>query len=139
MTGALPEGGGLAPAGRLRDEHGARDWQPPPGVVIAPAHPGDGRTNVLFETRAADDGRPVLPVFTSLQRLVAAFGPAQPWLAVKMQTVLEVAADGGLAGVVIDPVVPPGAWRWGTQDLEHLERALDGPQSEDDLPEVTRS
>ena len=34
-----------------------RDWHPPPGVVMRPAHPGDGRTEVLFETRPDADGR----------------------------------------------------------------------------------
>ena len=143
-AGHPPEGGPGWPASRyagdksLRDGE-VRDWQPPPGIVIAPAHPGDGRTEVLFETRTDADGRQVLPVFSSLRRLIAAFGPAQPWLALKLHTAREVAASGGLADVLVDPAVPPGAWRWSTQDLERLEQALDGPQSTDDPSEVRRS
>jgi hypothetical protein len=99
-----------------------------PEVVIVPAHPGGDRAEVLFETRADDEGRDVLPAFSSVQRLVAAFGPDQPWLALRLHTARELAITSGLADILIDPVVPRDVWRWGDQDLERLEDSLDGPQ-----------
>ena len=71
-------------------------------------------------------------MFTSLRRLLAVFGPEQPWIAVNVHTAREVAASGGIADVLVDPSVPLGVWQWGTQDLERLDQALDGPQSTDD-------
>jgi hypothetical protein len=37
----------------------------------------------------------------------------------------ELAAAGGIPQVVLDPVVPLGAWRWHYSDLEALARSLD--------------
>lgn len=99
-----------------------------PEVVIVPAHPDDGGTEVLFETRLDDVGRDVLPAFSSVQRLVEAFGPDQPWLALRLHTARELAISSGLADILIDPVVPNDVWRWSDQDLERLEESLDGPQ-----------
>jgi hypothetical protein len=93
-----------------------------PYIVIAPAHPAHERTEIVFEVRPGDEGTDVLPVFSSVRRLVAAFGPAQPWLALPLHKVRELAAAGGVRQVVLDPVVPAGAWRWQYSDLETLER-----------------
>jgi hypothetical protein len=98
-----------------------------PEVVIVPAHPAIGRAEVEFETRTDDVGRDVLPAFSSVQRLVEAFGPDQPWLALKLHTARELAITNGLADILIDPVVPSDVWRWTDQDLEWLEDSLDGP------------
>ena len=102
-----------------------RDGPVPPDIVIAPAHPAHERTEIVFEVRPGDEGTDVLPVFSSVRHLVAAFGPAQPWLALPLRTVRELAAAGGVPEVVLDPVVPPGAWRWQYSDLETLDRSLD--------------
>jgi hypothetical protein len=110
-----------------------------PEVVIVPAHPAEGRTEVLFETRTDDAGQDVLPAFSSVQRLVEAFGPDQPWLALKVETARELAISTGLADILVDPAVPPDAWRWTDQDLERLEESLDGPQSRGNPPEMRRS
>jgi hypothetical protein len=96
-----------------------------PDLVVAPAHPARERTEIVFETRPGADGTDVLPVFSTVRQLVAAFGPAQPWLALPLRTVRELAATGGVRQVVLDPVVAPGAWRWHYSDLEALERSLD--------------
>jgi SseB protein N-terminal domain len=109
----------------------------PPEVVIVPAHPAEGRPEVLFETRTDLAGRDVLPAFSSVQRLVEAFGEDQPWLALKLHTARELAVTSGLADIVIDPVVPRDAWRWNDQDLELLEESLNPPQSTD-YPSETR-
>jgi SseB protein N-terminal domain len=100
-----------------------------PEVVVVPAHPNDGSTEVLFETRLDDVGRDVLPAFSSVQRLVEAFGPDQPWLALRLETARELAISNGLADIMIDPVVPGDVWRWNDQDLEKLEESVDGPRS----------
>lgn len=110
-----------------------------PEVVIVPAHPGGGGTEVLFETRTDDAGQAVLPAFSSVQRLVAAFGPDQPWLALKLETARELAISTGLADILIDPAVPRDAWRWTDQDLQRLEESLGGPQSRGYPPEMRRS
>lgn len=101
-----------------------RDGPVLPGIVIAPAHPAHQRTEIVFEVRPGTEGTDVLPVFSSVRRLVAAFGPAQPWLALPLRTVRELAAAGGVPQVVLDPMVPSGAWRWQYSDLETLERSL---------------
>jgi hypothetical protein len=96
-----------------------------PDFVVAPAHPAHQSTEIVFEVRPGADGVDVLPVFSSVRHLVNAFGPAQPWLALPLRTVRELAAVGGVRQVVLDPVVTPGAWRWRYSDLEALERDLD--------------
>lgn len=97
-----------------------------PDIVIAPAHPAPHEpTEIVFEVRPGDAGTEVLPVFSSVRQLVAAFGPAQPWLALPLRTVRELAAAGGIREVVLDPVVPAGAWRWQYSDLETLQQSLD--------------
>jgi SseB protein N-terminal domain len=102
-----------------------------PDVVIAPAHPDDGRREIVFEVRESAEGRNVLPVFSSVPRLVATLGPAQPWVALPLHEVRALAAGGGVHEVVLDPVARPDAWRWKYQDLEMLEQRLDRPQSPD--------
>jgi type III secretion system (T3SS) SseB-like protein len=98
-------------------------------IVIAPAHPAHERTEIVFEVRPGTEGIDVLPVFSSVRHLVAAFGPAQPWLALPLRTVRQLAAAGG---VVLDPVVPANAWRWQYSDLKTLDRSLgdEGPGPE---------
>jgi SseB protein N-terminal domain len=102
-----------------------RDGPVLPGIVIAPAHPAPHEpTEIVFEVRPGEAGTEVLPVFSSVRQLVAAFGPAQPWLALPLRTVRELAAAGGIREVVLDPVVPAGAWRWQYSDLETLQQSL---------------
>jgi hypothetical protein len=67
-----------------------RDGPVPPDIVIAPAHPAHERTEIVFEVRPGTDGTDVLPVFSSVRHLVAAFGEAQPWLALPLHTVREL-------------------------------------------------
>jgi hypothetical protein len=100
-----------------------------PEVVVVPAHPAVDQTEVLFETRTDELGRDVLPAFSSVKRLVEAFGPDQPWLALKVETARELAITTGLADILIDPAVPRDIWRWTDQDLERLEESLDAPQN----------
>jgi hypothetical protein len=75
----------LPPAGRHRRAQDAADgqlWQPE--FVIVPAHPlppGE-EGDLAFETRQDEEsGVTVLPVFSTVPRLVQALGHAQPWVA----------------------------------------------------------
>jgi len=96
----------------------------PPDLVIAPAHPASKSTEIVFEVRPGADGADVLPVFSSVRKLVETFGPAQPWVALPLVKARELAAAGGIGEVELDPVVPAAAWRWHYSDLETLADSL---------------
>jgi len=95
-----------------------------PDLVIAPAHPANENTEIVFEVRPGAGGPDVLPVFSSVRKLVETLGPAQPWVALPLVKARELAAAGGIGEVVLDPVVPAGVWRWHYSDLETLARSL---------------
>lgn len=89
-----------------------------PDIVFAPAHPADrAGGEVVFEVRELADGTPVLPVYSSATRLVAALGPAQPWAAFPIQTARELMAMAGVSMVVLDAEIVPGSPRWRPEDL----------------------
>jgi hypothetical protein len=96
-----------------------------PEVVLAPAHP-DVRlghdADVVFEVRRAPDGGRALPVFTTVERLVATLGPEQPWVALPLRNIQHLMSAAGVPTIVIDPGAEPGAWRWQMSDLEDLAR-----------------
>jgi hypothetical protein len=114
--GSLPFGGPLPP---------------PPDIVIVPAHPDPGGTEISFEVRQGPGGMNVVPVFSSVRKLVLALGEAQPWVAMPLLRVRELAAEGGVPEVLLDPAVLPGSWEWSFADLETLEQVLDRPQDDD--------
>jgi hypothetical protein len=93
-----------------------------PEIVIAPAHPGmDSRSQqIVFELRESANSAAVLPVFSSVRRLVEALGRAQPWVALPLTRIRELAAAGGIHTVMLDPEVQLAAWRWRYDDLENL-------------------
>jgi hypothetical protein len=97
-----------------------------PELVVVPAHPAlaGEEQDVVFEVRQTDTGLNVLPVFTSVRRLVETLGHAQPWVAMPLIRVRELAAAGGIHEVVLDPSAGPGAWRWQYQDLVTVEESL---------------
>ncbi len=94
-------------------------------IVIAPAHPAleDGERDIVFELRESAGAATVLPVFSSVPRLVEALGHAQPWVALPLHKVRRLAAASGVRTVLLDPDVQPGAWRWGYDDLDRLPRS----------------
>jgi SseB protein N-terminal domain len=102
----------------------------PPEIVIVPAHPDPGGTEISFEVREGPIGMNVVPVFSSVRKLVVAFGEAQPWVAMPLRRVRELAAEGGVLEVLLDPAVLPGSWEWSFTDLETLEQVLDRPQDD---------
>lgn len=93
-----------------------------PEYVVVPAHPAPagGPAGVVFETRETPGGQAVLPVFSSVEFLVGTLGHAQPWVAMPLATVRELAAAGGLREVALDPAAEPGAWLWKPEDLGAL-------------------
>jgi len=96
-------------------------------IVFAPARP-DVRpghaADVAFEVRQMSDGTRGLPVFTTVQGLVATLGREQPWVALPLRNIRVIMGGAGVDRIVIDPGEEPGAWRWQASDLEDLERRL---------------
>ncbi len=87
---------------------------------IRPGHDAD----VIFEVRELADGGPALPVFSTVERLVAALGPEQPWVALPLRNVQRIMGGAGVDRIVLDPDAEPGAWQWQASDIEALERRL---------------
>jgi hypothetical protein len=96
-----------------------------PDIVVAPAHPDirEGGKDVVFEVRNGADGGQVLPVFSTVRLLVEVLGPAQPWVALPLESARALAASRGVDRVVLDPVAEPGAWRWHPEDLDTWRRS----------------
>lgn len=98
-----------------------------PAIVFAPARPDirpDHRGEMVFEVRRASDGGLALPVFSRLDRLTAALGPDQPWVALPLHNVQVIMGGSGVDRVLLDPGAEPDARRWDDRDLEELERRL---------------
>lgn len=91
-----------------------------PELVYAPARPivREGRRELLYEVRDCPDGTRVLPVFTSLDRLVEELGPAQPWAQSPLRAVRALMGAAGVTRVELDPALAGSAWRWTLEDLE---------------------
>jgi hypothetical protein len=98
----------------------------PTEIVFAPAHPQvrAGRKDVVFEVRELADGRRVLPVFSTRQRLTAALGPQQPWAALPLRAAQALMGAAGVEELVLDSQALPDAWRWQRRDIEALSRSL---------------
>ena len=96
-------------------------------IVFAPARPDirpGHETDVIFEVHETGDGGRALPVFTTMERLVAALGPDQPWVALPLANVQHIMGAAGVARIALDPDGEPGARQWQESDLEALERRL---------------
>jgi hypothetical protein len=95
-----------------------------PDQVYAPAHPAlrhdDVNGTIEFEIREFADGRRVLPVFSSVERMAAALGPAQPWVLVPLRAARAVMAVAGVDSVVLDPEFAEDAWHWDASSLRRL-------------------
>ncbi len=79
------------------------------------------------EARTLADGTVALPVFSTVERLVAALGHYQPWACVPLRTVQAAMARDGVPQVVLDPAVHPSAWRWQEDSLRAFADSLGGP------------
>ena len=96
-------------------------------MVYASAHPaqrGDGVGGTIeFEVRELADGRRVLPVFSSVERMAEALGPAQPWVLLPLRAARAVMAIAGVDAVVLDPEIADDAWRWDASSFRRLAEA----------------
>jgi hypothetical protein len=92
---------------------------PPQDLVFVPARPRvtGGSRELTYEVRTMADGTMVLPVFSTVTKLVAALGPYQPWACVPLQAVQADMARSGVPQVALDPVVDLSAWRWRQDGL----------------------
>jgi len=98
-----------------------------PAIVLAPARPDirpGHESDVIFEVHQTGDGGRALPVFTTIERLVAALGPRQPWVALPLANVRRIMGAAGVDRIALDPAGEPGARQWQDSDLEALERRL---------------
>jgi hypothetical protein len=81
-----------------------------------PAHDG-----AIVETRVLTSGEIAALAFSSRERLVAALGPAQPWIALPIEVLQAWIQAAGITTVALDAAVPVGARRWRDMDLAALE------------------
>jgi hypothetical protein len=87
-------------------------------VVAVPAHPGAARSGELYlEVRQLPDASRVLPVFSTVRKLVDALGQSQPWAVLPLERARQTAAAAGIELVALDPAVSPATWKWGPEDL----------------------
>ncbi len=63
-------------------------------MVAVPTHPGvPGSGRLILEARESPQSGKVLPVFSTVGRLVAALGPAQPWAVLPLDRAQKMAAS----------------------------------------------
>ncbi|MGV9270165.1 SAV_915 family protein [Kitasatospora sp. NPDC003701] len=92
--------------------HSSDDSEPservPAGRLLVPVRPGPlGHTARFFRTPLG--GRTAV-AFTTEQRLAAAFGPAQPWIALAEPALRALAEPLGVTALTVDPqLVAPAA------------------------------
>jgi hypothetical protein len=92
-------------------------------MVTVPAHPGAPGSGELFlEARKLPGNRRVLPVFSTVGKLVDALGQAQPWAMLPLERARQMATVAGIDVVALDPVMSPETWKWRPQDLDEFEQ-----------------
>ncbi|WP_169336092.1 SAV_915 family protein [Actinopolyspora halophila] len=81
---------------------------PSPEVVYLPCqrvmHSGEHSSTV--ELRRTDHDELALPVFTSLERLVACCGGNQAWVSVESSSIDDIVARSGADAVAVDQMMP---------------------------------
>jgi hypothetical protein len=106
-------------------------------LVFAPARPGPEATReIVFEMRRQPDGQLVLPVFSSLPRLVETLGEYQPWVCVPVGNVRDAVRRHHVAQLALDPALDGAAWRWGEAALTEFDEHL-SEQSGEHMDETT--
>lgn len=94
-----------------------------PDIVAVPAHPGAPGSGELFmEARRLPGNRKVLPVFSTVGKLVDALGQLQPWAMLPLERARQMAVAAEIDVVALDPVMSPETWKWRPQDLGVFEQ-----------------
>jgi hypothetical protein len=95
-----------------------------PEVVYAPAYPDPrpGNRGVRLETRRLDDGQIVGIAFRDRGSLVGTLGPAQPWLAIRLDRLGDLLGGAGVRRILVDP---PTVGRWTAERVELLAEVLE--------------
>lgn len=77
-------------------------------VVYAPSEQVDGalKPDTRVQLRYLEDGQLALPLFSSLDELVADCGEGQPWVAIAAERVEEFRQIVGADVAVLDPSIP---------------------------------
>jgi hypothetical protein len=88
--------------------------------VAAFPDPRPDHRGALIETRILSDGDPAALAFTSQEGLVAALGPAQPWIAVPLGLLRQWVGSTSVSTVAVDPEIAPEAVRWNDDDVDVL-------------------
>jgi hypothetical protein len=83
-----------------------------PEVVFAPAYPDPrpGNDGVRFETRVLPGGEITGVAFRSRRALVDVLGPAQPWIAVRLDRLGDILGAAGIQRILIDPPAVESTW-----------------------------
>lgn len=90
-------------------------------LVFVPAHPRvtDYGKDIGVELRGTDRGDLVGIAFSSLERLVAALGEYQPWVAMERDRFAAFVGAAGAPLVCVDPALEM-VQRWSAADVERL-------------------
>ncbi|QGK69144.1 hypothetical protein GIY23_05980 [Allosaccharopolyspora coralli] len=84
-------------------EQGAEDE----GTVLVPtAEFSSVGDEAEIQFRRTDTGQLALPIYTSVESLVACCGEEQPWLAVTLDSLPEIVSTAGADGIVQDLPLP---------------------------------
>lgn len=96
-----------------------------PEVLFAPAYPDprSGNGGVRFETRASAGGEITGVAFRSLEKLVEALGPAQPWMAIRLDRLGDILGAAGIRRILVDP--PAVESGWSPERVDRLAEALE--------------
>jgi hypothetical protein len=80
-------------------------WEVPVGSIVFPAlrPPGGGETEIALQHTA--DGELVAGAFTSLDALIAVFGPGQRWLAFDSAAAPALLEGSGVKQILVDPEI----------------------------------
>lgn len=92
------------------DDQAPADDESQPGatVVYLPvaAPMGEGQQNATVQLRHTDAGELALPVFSSLDTLVANCGEDQAWISVTTAALDDIVAQSGAYSVAVDAPMP---------------------------------
>jgi len=92
-------------------------WVPAQPAAPAAGEPGEPRVRIELRTSGGDAAA---VVFSTRARLVAALGPAQPWMVMDAGHLRALLAAAEVRQVLLDPDLTACPGRWETDDLRRL-------------------